>query len=397
MKARPVLSILGGSSPFTAGFVQAAVDAGAALPPYELVLQGRSADALCVLQRHAEARLSPLGWTVRSTSSRDRALEGAAVVLHQVRYGGLEGRGEGERLAARFQVHSDETLGLAALQCALRTAPQLRALGQALAAQCPDAWVLNLTNPLSLTTSLLSRHVRRCLGLCELPRVTLEFAARRLRLAPERLSWSYSGLNHRGFLHDVSVDGADVLPSLAEGEGELNGIPPTQLRALGALPLKYFNLLSAPASAAGRAEFLSGLRDQAIEELRAHPAKPPPSLGQRYMEWYPLSVVPFLAALAANDGRTEVVNLPEPDGLVREVRARVFADRLEPLRAPPPPAPAARWLERFEAHERECMAVLAAPSLEGLERVLAKDPLVPPDVAGGAAQQLWREHQEMSQ
>ena len=402
MTAKPKLAVLGGSSPFTAGLIEAIVEAGDALPPHELVLQGRSRDLLDAMTAHAHARLAPRGWTVHATTSREVALDGAGVVLHQVRYGGMEERAQGEQLASRHGVASDETLGPAALRCALRTAPALAECARDIARLCPQAWIVNLTNPLSVTTALLAEHgAARTLGLCELPFATMTRAARRLGIDPARARWSYVGLNHRGFIHRLSAEtGPDRIVDLAADDQGLDGVPPEDIRELGVLPLKYFRLLSrrtGPAGSAGpvgppgRAGFLARLRADVLAEIARAPAVWPPSLSQRMMEWYPLAVVPFLAALAAGDGRSEVVNVVAADGIVRELRARVFADRLEPLEAPPPPVAAAQWLARFEAHERASLAAVRSPTPRAIAAALACDPLVAEAVAPVLARALVSE------
>lgn len=396
MTAQPKLAVLGGSSPFTAGLIEAIALAGDALPPRELMLHGRSRDLLDAMAAHARARLAPRGWIVRAQTSREVALDGAVVVLHQVRYGGMEERARGEQIASRYGITADETLGPAALYCALRTAPGLAECARDIARLCPHAWIVNLTNPLSVTTALLAEHgAARTLGLCELPFATMTRASRRLGIDPARARWSYAGLNHRGFIHALGAEtGPDRIADLAADGQDVDGVPAADIRELGVLPLKYFRLLSrrtGPATPPGRAGFLSRLRADVFAEIARAPAVFPPSLSQRMMEWYPLAVVPFLAALAAGDGRSEVVNVVAADGLVRELRARVFADRLEPLEVSPPPAAAARWLARFEAHERASLIAVRSPTPRAIAAALACDPLVSEAVAPQLARTLVSE------
>ena len=59
-----VLAVLGGSTPFTAGLVEALHAAGGELPHGELRLHGRDEAALELVRSHALAWLRPLGWSV---------------------------------------------------------------------------------------------------------------------------------------------------------------------------------------------------------------------------------------------------------------------------------------------------------------------------------------------
>src|SRR5207237_6521899 len=101
----------------------------------------------------------------------DEAADGAAVIVNQIRFGGLEGRARDEALASRFQLPADETMGPCGLSAALRVVPRIRELAAELGRRCPDAWVLNLSNPLSITTRVMIRAggPARSVGLCELP------------------------------------------------------------------------------------------------------------------------------------------------------------------------------------------------------------------------------------
>jgi 6-phospho-beta-glucosidase len=377
------LAILGGSTPFTAALVEALRDRRPPLAPRELVLHGRDRGALELVGRYARARLGRMGWGIRTTTVLEAALEGAAVVVHQIRYGGMRQRAADEHLAESHGLPADETLGPGGLRRALLIAPCLRVLGAKLRRCCPDAWVLNLTNPVGIATALLARGgVRRCVGLCELPCTTLLGACRILGLPADRVNWSYTGLNHRGFIHALSCDGRDYLAELPGvlGERRIGGIGAEEIAELGAIPLKYFRLIRGGGpGGGGRASYLEALRRRIAEELRDAPEVPPPGLKGRDFSWYPLAVVPMLAALDAGDGRIEVVNVSAGGTVAAEIKARVFGERLEIEPAPRPGAAVRRWLDVFHAHERAVLEAALRPTRETIGAALAADLLVPPD------------------
>jgi 6-phospho-beta-glucosidase len=394
---RPAIAILGGSTPFTAALVEALRAASGGLPAAELRLFGQDAAALERMRRYGERRLAELDWTVSATPRLEEGIADAAVVVNQVRFGGLEGRSRDEALAARFGLPADETLGPCGLSAALRVVPPLRRLAAELGRRCPDAWVLNLANPLSLTTAALVRAgaPRRCVGLCELPLATVRAACGVLGVPPAEVAWDYAGLNHRGFVVALAHRGEELLPRLPAllGERTLSGVSAADIREAGALPLKYFHLSTrATRPAPGRARFLGDLKDAIARELDAG-AAPPPSLGRRDLSWYDGAVVPMIAAIFADEGRRLVVNALAGDGLVRERPARVWRDRVEveePAAAPPPGA--APWLLRWEAHERALLAAVERPAPETLSRALAADPAVPPAQVAELAAALRSAH-----
>jgi 6-phospho-beta-glucosidase len=370
------LVILGGSSPFTIALIDALAAVGASLPVDELTLHGRNEDRLRAVARYARARLPA---RVCTTTDLERALDGATVVLHQARYGGMEGRADDEAFAERFGIPADETLGPAALRCALRIAPALRWLGGVLRARCPDAWVINLVNPLSVSTDVLCQAGARCVGVCELPKVTAQEIARVLDVPCAALAWRYDGLNHRGFLHHITVDGRDHVPRLVArlGHVRLNGIEGRVIDELHAVPLKHFALLGQRAATrSGRAAFLSALGERVFGELEDSPFRTPASLGERDVRWYPEAVVPAIQAVMSDTPSRLVVDVPDARGIVAEVQADVSAAGVRPADGPVPGARVAAWLDVFARHERAVMDAVAHPTVEHVSAALAADPLL---------------------
>lgn len=388
------LAVLGGGTPYTAALADAIADREPAVPPGPLVLAGRDPDALDAVGRYVRHRLAPLGWTITWTTQGRAALRGAGIVIHQIRYGGIAGRQRDEDLALACGLVADETLGPGALQAALRLRGPLAETCRALVEECPTAVVLNLTNPLSLTTArMIEAGVSRCAGLCELPSVTLEAAAAVLGEDAGRARWAYAGLNHRGFIVRLEWDGVDRIPDLARrlGAGTLNGVRADEIAELQAVPTKYFRLFRSEASpqGQGRASFLAALRATILEELRADPGRSPPSLRARDTAWYPRAVVPAIEALRSRRPVERDINVLAPSGLVEEGRARIDATGIGPLLAIRAPAPVDAWLTRFREHERRLLEALERPSLASVRRALEADPTVPAAKAEACARLVW--------
>jgi 6-phospho-beta-glucosidase len=397
---KPVLAVLGGSTPFTAALVEALRAAAAQFPPCELRLFGQDGDALERMRRYGDRRMAPLGWTVTASRRVDETIDRAAVVVNQIRFGGLVGRSRDEAISNRFQLPGDETLGPCGLSAALRVVPRIQELAAQLGRGCSDGWVLNLSNPLSITTRAMvgAGAPVRCVGLCELPLVTVLETCRVLRMDFPHVEWEYVGLNHRGFISVLKHRGEDVLrrlPELLEGR-TLFGVTGEEIRELGAIPLKYFRLSSGPtrATATHRAQFLHELKETIARELEQETA-PPPSLRLRDLSWYEGAVVPMIAAIFASDGRRMIVNCLREDGLVWEVPARVWGDRVEvQISATEPPPRLARWLDRWAAHERALLQAVESPSLERIEHALALDPAVPASQVREIGRAIWAEHEK---
>jgi len=376
------LSVLGGGSPFTIALIDALTGAADAVPIASLSLHGRSPDDLTQIAHYARHRLEPFGWTVSHTTHLDEALEGSAFVVQQIRFGGLEGRAADEEIARKCGLAADETLGPAATHCVVRTAASLRTLGRAIARTAPDAWVLNLANPLGITTALLEREgVAHCLGICELPTTTAMCVAALLGCDMSELEWDYVGLNHRGFLVNTRLrrqDAWSLILDHVRGE-DFAGIPGSTIERLNAVPTKYFQLMLQPAGthAPSRARFLSDLRRRIAEELRASPERRPPSVAERRMDWYDVSLVPLLRALCDPSGARLIVNEMTESGIVEERFAQVSSCGV--CLAPPPGVGTEldRWLELFRAHERALLAAAIETTPRRIREAILVDPAIP--------------------
>lgn len=413
--SKPVVTILGAGTPFTAALVEALLAASTdeKLPAGELRLFGRDGTAAAAIADYARHRLEASGWSAAASTRIEQALDGAGIVVNQIRFGGLEGRARDEALAMRFQVAADETLGPAALCAALRVAPHLSELASSLARRCPDAWVLNLANPLSVTTSVLVRAgaPRKCVGVCELPCTTALEACRAMGVDFEHVEWSYAGFNHRGFILALKRCGTNLLALLPEmlGKKTIFGIAAEVIARLGAVPLKYFPLSCSPSQfpTASRVPFLQALKASIAQELRAS-LLPPPSLSKRDFRWYGEALVPMIVAVLGKTGRELVVNCVHEDGLCWELPARVDGDGVHPI-APPvdvslpvqkTPQEVVRctqrspghWLRVWAAHERAVLAAVAAPSAASIQRALELDPSVPRSKVAAISSAVWSAH-----
>ncbi len=359
--------------------VEALADAG--IGECALWLHGRNQVFLEMVQRYGRHRLGGAGWKVEACTDLDQALEGSDVVIQQIRFGGLAGRGEDEAINHQLGLPADETLGAGALHRILRSGEAIRSLGSRIASQAPKSWVLNLTNPLSGTTRLLQQGgVNRCLGVCELPRETADALAGLLG-SPAGFNWDYAGLNHRGFITNLQVDGEDALPMvLSRLQGAaVTGINRSDINALRVIPTRYFKLYSAPAATKdlGRAEFLEQLREQIMSELVEYPDSLPLSLGTRKTPWYPLGVIPLLRSILGERPERHVVNLRSPDGVVEEGFAWISRKGISPCPRPQLPRPAQRWWQSFRRHEEAVAAAVDQPTHRAIRIALELDPLVP--------------------
>jgi 6-phospho-beta-glucosidase len=194
------------------------------------------------------------------------------------------------------------------------------------------------------------------------------------------LSWDYVGFNHRGFLHNLKIDGEPalgrVLRSLpAEGIG---GVHRDVMEDLQAIPTKYFRLFlgRSPVSAYGRAQEVARIRARLLSQMTAAPARAPAALAERDQPWWAYAVVPLLLAAGAGIAARQVLNAPDGTGLTREAWFDLHRGRPSAMPTVAHPPTLHRWLEAFETHEAVCLGALEDPTLSNLKRVREADPLM---------------------
>lgn len=183
---------------------------------------------------------------VRTTTDLTAAVRGADFVFSAIRVAGLSGRICDERSALAHGVIGQETTGAGGVCYGLRTITAALEVADRVAAQAPDAWVINFTNPAGMVTEAMrSRLGDRVIGICDSPVGLFRRVARALGVASSGAQFDYAGLNHLGWLTGVTVDGVDRLPGLLADpallrrieEGRLFGTE--WLQSLGAIPNEY--------------------------------------------------------------------------------------------------------------------------------------------------------------
>src|SRR3954471_7252205 len=98
---------------------------------------------------------------IRAEPDRRAALDGADFVVNTVNVGGHAATLTDFEVPAAFGVRQTiaDTLGVGGVFRALRTFPVLDALAADIRAVCPDAWLLNYTNPMAMNLQYLGeRH-----------------------------------------------------------------------------------------------------------------------------------------------------------------------------------------------------------------------------------------------
>ena len=185
-----------------------------------VVLHDIDAERLETAVAIAEATAREVGVSPTITSQADRraALEGADYVINVVQVGMHEATVRDFEIPERFGLHQTiaDTIGIGGIFRGLRTFPVLAGIARDMAEVCPDAWLLNYTNPMAMNVSYLHAVAPelKVLGLCHSVHWTVHDLCELVGVPMDEVSWWSAGVNHQGWLLRWERDGQDLYPLL---------------------------------------------------------------------------------------------------------------------------------------------------------------------------------------
>jgi alpha-galactosidase/6-phospho-beta-glucosidase family protein len=164
--------------------------------------------------------------TIATTTDQKEALDGADFVIVTISTGGFESMAVDLDVPARHGVRQSvgDTVGPGGINRALRNIPVLVSVARDMEALCPDAWLLNITNPMTCLTRAVARETGiRVVGLChEVGNWCLDLAIA-LGKPGEAIHPVVEGVNHLPVVTALEVDGEDGFDVLREMIDERGG------------------------------------------------------------------------------------------------------------------------------------------------------------------------------
>jgi len=157
--------------------------------------------------------------TINSTTDRKVALKDADGVLITVLQGGVEVWRHDVEIPKKYGVDIcvGDTRGPSGIFRFLRTAPVMLDIIRDCEELCPNAVILNYTNPMAMLVSYLQSQTKlNVTGLCHSVQGTAAMLAGWLGLKPEELDYECAGINHQAFYLKLEHNGKDMYPALFE-------------------------------------------------------------------------------------------------------------------------------------------------------------------------------------
>jgi alpha-galactosidase len=232
MSDGPRITYIGAGSAVFARQVLTDVLAVDGLEPGTFALVDIDAERLDVARRIAERLVAraagvPNGrrlvgvdaWRVVASTDRREVLAGSDFVVNSIEVAGREHVDHDYEIPLRYGVDQciGDTIGPGGIFKALRTGPAWLEIVADVARLCPDAIVLNYTNPMSILTLAAARTTGQpVVGLCHSVQGTSRQLARYLDVPYEELEWRCAGINHNAWFTVLRRDGEDLYPRLRE-------------------------------------------------------------------------------------------------------------------------------------------------------------------------------------
>jgi 6-phospho-beta-glucosidase len=363
--------VVGAGSSYTpelvAGLIERPEDS---LPVAELRLTDIDPDRLGIMAGLSARMFDAAGRrvTVNSDTCLEAMLEGADFVVTTVRVGGMKARHLDESIPPKYGIIGQETTGPGGMFKALRTIPVMLDIAARIVEVCPDALVLNYTNPSGIIAEALTRHTpARIVGLCSgIPGIIARLREKLADRYPDLKAYCV-GLNHFGFVHRLVSGGQDVTDEALEFL--YPGAPGAECveRLLRAIPISYVNyyvrrsrrfreVTGQPLTRAKQIEEIE--REVFAEAADPRSASKPAALRKRGGGGYAGITFSVMEAVLHDTGAELAANVPNrgavegiDDEAVVEVVCRVDAGGATPLPVGPVPLAFRGLVHSIKAYE----------------------------------------------
>lgn len=362
---------------------------------------------------------SPYKVEIHTTIHRKEALANADFVTTQFRVGLLNARIKDERIPLLHGMLGQETNGAGGIFKAFRTIPVMKEIIEDMKALCPNAWLINFTNPSGIITESVIKHFgwKRCIGLCNVPTIAMNEEYKVIHKDKKDLNYSFFGLNHFHWHTVQDREGQDLTLELIEHINEKGGgtpaniyqaaFPSELLKAMHLLPCGYhrYYYMAKEMLAHSLKEFKhEGTRAEQMKQVEKDLftlyknedlCEKPEQLGKRGGAYYSDAACECIAAIY-NDKKIHMVvstqnqgAIPELDAdSIVEVSAIISSRGAQPLACGKLRSAEKGWLQMMKAME-ECVIDAALQGNYGLAlEAFMLNPLIE---NGAAAQKVLNE------
>lgn len=161
---------------------------------------------------------------VKAYDSQREALKGADFVINAIQVGGYDPCVINDfEIPLKYglkQTYAD-TLGIGGIFRGLRTIPVMKGITDDMEECCPDALLLNYTNPMAIVTGAMQKNSSiKAIGLCHSVQVCAHDLLEGLGMETDQVEYEIAGINHQAWLLGVKRNGGDLYPEIKERAGK---------------------------------------------------------------------------------------------------------------------------------------------------------------------------------
>ncbi len=152
------------------------------------------------------------------TTNRKEALKDATFVTTQFRVGQLNARAIDEKIPNSYNLLGQETNGFGGMFKALRTIPVIVSIIEEVEELCPDAFIINFTNPAGIVSEYVNRYTdfKKFIGVCNVP-IGMKYAVSEMMdVNVNDVEIDFLGLNHLVYGLDVYINNSKMTKSVIE-------------------------------------------------------------------------------------------------------------------------------------------------------------------------------------
>jgi len=165
-----------------------------------------------------------------------------------------------------------DTMGIGGIFRTLRTLPVMLDFAKEMEEVCPNAWLLNYTNPMAmLTMGVLKATSIKTVGLCHSVQVCVPELFEYLGIADQYdlndFQWKIAGINHMAFLLEITKNGEDFYPTIRKLAAEKPNPHPDSVRFELLKHFGYYITESSEHNAEYHPYFIKSKYPELIDEL----------------------------------------------------------------------------------------------------------------------------------
>lgn len=424
---------IGGGSSYTPELVEGFIKRYAHLPVKELWLVDIEAgrEKLETVGALAKRMVKKAGVPMKIILSYDRreALKDADFVTTQMRIGRLPARVLDERIPLSHGMIGQETNGAGGMFKAFRTIPVILDIVKDIEELCPNAWLINFTNPAGMVTEAILRYTnfKKAIGLCNVPVNMVAGFAKMLNVDESQVTMQIQGVNHFIFATDVFVDGVSRFDELLNQYAHLKpedtiqmknfvSLPysPSFIKGLKAIPCPYHNYyfftkeqleeeLEQFKTGTVRGEVVSKTEEE-LFELYSHEElqEKPEQLAMRGGAKYSDAACNLIASIYTNKGDIQYVDVRNngaiadlPMDSAVEVACRITANGPQPIATGTLKLPISGYVQMMKTFERLVIEAAIKGDRDLAVTALNMNPLCPSDeIANTVIDELLEAHKD---